>query len=194
VPLLGLDLGLGASSVRLVELGRDAKGGLTLECCVVEPLEPRSIIDGHVERFDEVARAMRRVVCKCGVRARNAALTLSPSVVITRIRVLRDRELLYECDQAFGGDLPVDDGLDALAPLVASLAREIARAPRFFFTSMSYHRVDQMLLAGALASLPGPVGVVTRQTSFSCRLVDPFDGVGIGCGVRLRQVRREAQA
>jgi len=33
---------------------------------------------------------------------------------------------------------------------------------------------------------------VTKQTSFSCSLVNPFDGMEIGDGVRLKKMTREA--
>ncbi len=70
-PLLGLDVS--SSSVKLVELGRDASGKLVLERCAIEPLERGWITDGNVEKFDEVAEAVR------GWSARAApAPTMSP--------------------------------------------------------------------------------------------------------------------
>jgi type IV pilus assembly protein PilM len=85
-PLLGLDVS--SSSVKLVELGRDASGKLVLERCAIEPLERGWITDGNVEKFDEVAEAVRRVVRKSGTRTKNAALALPPSAVITKKIVL----------------------------------------------------------------------------------------------------------
>jgi type IV pilus assembly protein PilM len=85
-PLLGLDVS--SSSVKLVELGRDASGKLILERCAIEPLERGWITDGNVEKFDEVAEAVRRAVRKSGSRTKNAALALPPSAVITKKIVL----------------------------------------------------------------------------------------------------------
>jgi type IV pilus assembly protein PilM len=330
-PLLGLDVS--SSSVKLVELGRDASGKLVLERCAIEPLERGWITDGNVEKFDEVAEAVRRVVRKSGTRTKNAALALPPSAVITKkivlpggmseqeleiqveseanqyipfsldevsldfcvigqsansagdvevliaasrkekvqdrqglaeaaglkamildvesyasrlatarlieqlpgqgrdavvalfevgafttsMQVLRNQEVLYDRDQAFGGaqltqlivrqygfsaeeaeakkrsgDLPDDYGSGVLKPFVASIAQEIARALQFFFTSTPHNRVDYVLLAGGSASLPGLTSAVTRQTSFACSLVNPFDGMEIGSGIREKKVRREA--
>jgi type IV pilus assembly protein PilM len=330
-PLLGLDVS--SSSVKLVELGRDASGKLVLERCAIEPLERGWITDGNVEKFDEVAEAVRRVVRKSGTRTKHAALALPPSAVITKkivlpggmseqeleiqveseanqyipfsldevsldfcvigqssssagdvevliaasrkekvqdrqglaeaaglkamildvesyasrlatarlieqlpgqgrdavvalfevgafttsMQVLRNQEVLYDRDQAFGGaqltqlivrqygfsaeeaeakkrsgDLPDDYGSGVLKPFVASIAQEIARALQFFFTSTPHNRVDYVLLAGGSASLPGLTSAVTRQTSFACSLVNPFDGMEIGNGIREKKVRREA--
>jgi len=330
-PLLGLDVS--SSSVKLVELGRDAAGKLVLERCAIEPLERGWITDGNVEKFDEVAEAVRRVVRKSGTRTRNVALALPPSAVITKkivlpggmseqelelqveseanqyipfsldevsldfcvvgqgvnagddvevliaasrkekvqdrqglaeaaglkamildvesyasrlatarlieqlpgqgkdavvalfeigayttsMQVLRNQEVLYDRDQAFGGaqltqlivrqygfsseeaetkkrsgDLPEDYAAGVLRPFVASIGQEIARALQFFFTSTPHNRVDYVLLAGGSAALPGLTSAVTRQTSFACSLVNPFDGMEIGAGLREKKVRREA--
>ena len=330
-PLLGLDVS--SSSVKLVELGREASGKLVLERCAIEPLERGWITDGNVEKFDEVAEAVRRVVRKSGTKTRNVALALPPSAVITKkiilpggmseqeleiqveseanqyipfsldevsldfcvtgpsttsvgdvevliaasrkekvqdreglaeaaglkamildvesyasrlatarlieqlpgkgvdaivalfevgafttsMQVLRNQEVLYDRDQAFGGaqlsqlivrqygfsaeeaeakkrsgDLPDDYGSGVLKPFVESIAQEIARALQFFFTSTPHNRVDYVLLAGGSAALPGLTSAVTRQTSFACSLVNPFDGMEIGSGIREKKVRREA--
>ncbi|MBY0455331.1 MAG: pilus assembly protein PilM [Burkholderiaceae bacterium] len=81
-PLLGIDIS--SSSVKLVELGRDKAGNLMLEHCAIEPLERGWIADGSIEKFDEVAEALRRVVKKSGTRTKNVALALPPSAVITK--------------------------------------------------------------------------------------------------------------
>jgi type IV pilus assembly protein PilM len=95
-PLLGLDIS--SSSVKLVELGRDKDGNFVLERCAIEPWSGLDH-DGNVEKFDEVAEAMRRVVKKSGTRTRNVAMALPASAVITKKIILpggmSDQEL--EC-------------------------------------------------------------------------------------------------
>ena len=81
-PMLGIDIS--ASSIKLVELGRDPKGDLVLERCAIEPLEPGWINEGNIEKFDEVADTLRRLVKKSGTRTKNVALALPPSAVITK--------------------------------------------------------------------------------------------------------------
>lgn len=85
-PLLGIDIS--ASSIKLVELGHDKAGGWVLERCAIEPLERGWITDGNIEKFDEVAEALKRVVKKSGSRTRNVALALPSSAVITKKIVL----------------------------------------------------------------------------------------------------------
>ena len=94
-PLLGIDVS--SSSVKLVELGRNRAGDLVLERCAMEPLERGWITDGNIEKFDEVAEAVRRVVRKSGSKTKNVALALPASAVITKKIILpgglSDKEL-----------------------------------------------------------------------------------------------------
>jgi type IV pilus assembly protein PilM len=330
-PLLGLDIS--SSSVKLVELNRDGAGNLVLERCAIEPLDRGWITDGNVEKFDEVAEAVRRVVKKSGTRTKNVAMALPPSAVITKkiilpggmseaeleiqveseanqyipfsldevsldfcvvgpsttsagdvevliaasrkekvqdrqglaeaaglkpvvidvesyasrlattrlienlpnkgadtmvalfeigaytasMQVLRNNEVLYDRDQAFGGaqltqlivrqygfsmeeaeakkrngDLPDDYTSGVLKPFVDSMAQEIGRALQFFFTSTPYNRVDYVMVAGGSAALQGLTEAVTQHTSFACSLVDPFEGMELGSGIREKKMRREA--
>lgn len=85
-PLLGVDVSM--SSVKVVELSRNRAGQLVLDRCALEPLERGWIVDGNIEKFDEVADAVRRVVRKAGSRTKHAAFALPASSVITKKIVL----------------------------------------------------------------------------------------------------------
>ena len=135
----------------------------------------------------------------------------------TSMQVIKNDEVLYERDQAFGGaqltqlivrqygfspeeaetkkrsgDLPEDYESGVLKPFVDSMAQEIGRALQFFFTSTPYNKVDYVMLAGGSSSLPGLTESVTQQTSFACMQADPFQGMTIGSDVKEKKMRREA--
>jgi type IV pilus assembly protein PilM len=80
--MLGLDIS--SSSAKLVELGKDASGTMILERLAVEPFEKGWITDGQIEKFDEVAAAVRRVVTKSGTKTRQVAMAMPQSAVITK--------------------------------------------------------------------------------------------------------------
>ena len=84
--MLGLDIS--SSSVKLVELSRSKTGQLVLERCAIEPLEAGWISDGNVEKFDEVAESVKRLVKKSGTRTKHVAMALPASAVITKKIVL----------------------------------------------------------------------------------------------------------
>ncbi|MDP9898514.1 type IV pilus assembly protein PilM [Variovorax ginsengisoli] len=79
---MGLDIG--SSSVKLVALARLSAGAWSLVHAAVEPLEPGTIVDGQIERFDDVAQAARRAVSRSGTRARDVVLALPAAAVIQR--------------------------------------------------------------------------------------------------------------
>ena len=135
----------------------------------------------------------------------------------TSMQVIKNDEVLYERDQAFGGaqltqlivrqygfspeeaeskkrsgDLPEDYESGVLKPFVESMAQEIGRALQFFFTSTPHNKVDYVMLAGGSSSLPGLTQSVTQQTSFACLQANPFEGMTIGSHVKEKKIRREA--
>ena len=152
-----------------------------------------------------------------GVNAMVALFEVGAST--TSMQVLKNDDVLYERDQAFGGaqltqlivrqygfsaeeaesnkrsgDLPEDYETGVLRPFVDSLAQEIGRALQFFFTSTPHHKVDYVMLAGGSSSLPGLTEAVTQQTSFACLLANPFEGMEVGGGIREKKMRREASS
>jgi type IV pilus assembly protein PilM len=135
----------------------------------------------------------------------------------TRMQVIRDAEVLYDRDQAFGGaqltelimrqygfsleeaeskkrnfELPPDYDAIVLTPFIESLVQEIGHALQFFFTSTPHNKVDAVLLAGGSAVLSGLTAAVTEYSTFPCSVANPFEGMAVGDDPRLKKVLREA--
>jgi type IV pilus assembly protein PilM len=135
----------------------------------------------------------------------------------TSMQVIRNDEILYDRDQAFGGaqltqlivrqygfsleeaeskkrsgELPEDYETTVLRPFLDSMVQEVGRALQFFFTSTPHNNVDYVMLAGGSAALPGLTAAVTQHTSFACSVVNPFEGMEVGSSIRLTKMAREA--
>ena len=67
-PMIGLDIS--SSSAKLVELGMTAGGEYVLERLASVPFEKGWITDGQIEKFDEVAAAVRKLVDSSGTKTR----------------------------------------------------------------------------------------------------------------------------
>jgi type IV pilus assembly protein PilM len=112
-PLIGLDVS--SSSLKLVELGRDRSGNLTLERCGIEPLERGWVTDGNIEKFDEVVGATRRLLGKTGTRTKNVAMALPASAVISKKIILpaglseREMEVQVESEANQYIPFPLDE-------------------------------------------------------------------------------------
>jgi type IV pilus assembly protein PilM len=170
-------------------------------------------IESHASRL-----AMSRVVAALPNEGKDALVALFEiGADTTSLKVLRDDEMLYDRDQAFGGsqltqlisrqygfsfeeaeakklasDLPEDYETVILVPFVDSLSQEIGRALQYFFTSTPHHKVHYVMLAGGTATLPGLKDRVTELTGFASQIVNPFDKMKLGSAVRESSLRREA--
>jgi len=84
--MIGLDIS--SSSVKLVELGQDESGKYVLERFASESFEKGWIADGQIEKFEEVADAVRQVVAKSGTKTRDVVMAMPQSSVITKKIIL----------------------------------------------------------------------------------------------------------
>ena len=131
--------------------------------------------------------------------------------------VLRNNQILFSRDQAFGGNqltheiqrafnlspeeaesakknagLPENYDADVLQPFMETLALEITRALQFFFTSTSYSQVDQVVLAGGCALVPGLDELVAKRTGVNAIVGNPFANMSVSDRIRPRQLAADA--
>ena len=172
-------------------------------------------IESHAARM-----AMSRLIANLPDAGKDALVALFEiGADTTSLKVLRDEEMLYDRDQAFGGsqltqlisrqygfsfeeaeqkklanELPGDFATAVLNPFVDSLSQEIGRALQYFFTSTPHHKVHYVMLAGGTATLAGLRERVTELTGFACMVVNPFENMAFGSAVREAKLKREAPA
>jgi type IV pilus assembly protein PilM len=136
---------------------------------------------------------------------------------VSHFYVLRNNQILFSRDQAFGGNqltqdiqrafnlsseeaesarknqgLPENYDRDVLQPFMESLALEVTRALQFFFTSTSYNQVDQIVLAGGCALLPGLDELVAKRAGVATIVANPFATMQASDRIRPRQLAQEA--
>lgn len=138
---------------------------------------------------------------------------------LTKLTIVLNDQTVFEREQAFGGsqltqdivrlygltpeeaeqrkksgELPDNFHDDVLHPFVDQLAADASRSLQFFFTSTPYTRVDQILLAGGSAVLPGLVEAVAERTQVMTEVISPFQGMEVSSSVREKQLRIDAPA
>jgi len=136
---------------------------------------------------------------------------------VTHFYVLRNNQFLFSRDQAFGGNqlthdvqrafnltpdeaesakksqgLPENYDTDVLQPFMETLALEVTRALQFFFTSTSYNQVDQIVLAGGCALLPGIDELVAKRAGVATVIANPFGNMATSDRIRPRQLAQDA--
>jgi type IV pilus assembly protein PilM len=136
---------------------------------------------------------------------------------VTHFYVLRNDQFLFSRDQAFGGNqltydiqrafnlspeeaesakknqgLPENYDADVLQPFMETLALEVTRALQFFVTSTSYSQVDQIVLSGGGALLPGLDELVAKRAAVATVIANPFGTMAVADTIRPRQLAQEA--
>ncbi|MFT3717813.1 pilus assembly protein PilM [Pseudorhodoferax sp.] len=191
-PLLGIDIS--SSSIKLVELDHDPAGQLLLSRCAIEPLEAGWITDGNVEKFDEVAQALRRLVKKSGTRTRNVALALPPSAVITKKLVMpgglteQEMEFQVEAEASQYIPFPVDE-----VSLDFCVVGPSTGAPGDLEVLIAASRKEKVQDRQGLAEAAGLKPVVLDIESFASRLaagrlIERLPGKGAGTIVALFEI------
>ena len=182
-PLLGIDIS--ASSVKLVELGLDRRGRRVLERCALEPLERGWVVDGSVERFDEVARAMARAVQASGSRTRQVAMALPASAVITKTillpRGLSESELESQVQAEASQYIPfsLDEVSLDFSVNPASAAGDASEVEVLIAASRRDRVQDRQALAEAAGLRPRILDVETFASRLAAsRLVGQADTAG----------------
>ena len=138
---------------------------------------------------------------------------------VTTMQVLRGQDLVYEREHSVGGSqltqristhyglslaeaeskkcqgsLGHDYEVRLLVPYVNSLVQELGRALQFFFNGTQYNKVNQVLLAGGSALLPGLALAVSHQVQLPCTVVNPFEGMSLGSKLERARVLQDAPA
>ena len=329
-PLVGVDIS--TSGIKLVELSRNEKGVVRLECYASEPIPRGAIVDGSIDNLEQVSESLRLAWRKSGTNVKNVALAMPSAAVITRkivlpgdlsddemgfqiesearqyipfgldevsldydvigpslaspgdidvllaaarkekvedrvaiaeaaglkalimdiesyaahsavkrvdalvaranpgqivalfrigslnmsFSVLIDGAAVYEREQPFGGHQMTQDIVRAygisyeeaemkkktgslpdgyektiLHPFMENAAQEITRAIQFFFTSSPYTCVDTIYLAGGCANIAGLSDLIASRTRVKTDVISTFWGMGLGPGVRERQLQNE---
>lgn len=92
------------------------------------------------------------------------------------------------------GTLPESYDAEVLQPFSETLAMEISRALQLFTTSTQYHKVDQILLAGGSATLPGLDEVVAQRTDTPTMVANPFASMAASSKIRPQALSADAPA
>ena len=136
---------------------------------------------------------------------------------VMNVSVLRNDQSIYTREQAFGGNqltqdivarygmsaeeaenakrsggLPDDFETEVLRPFMENLSMEVQRALQFFFTSTQYHSVEQILLAGGSAVIPGMDEVVHTRTQVPTMVANPFASMQASPRIQLKKLMVDA--
>ena len=135
----------------------------------------------------------------------------------TNINVMRDNRSVYTRDHTFGGrqlteeiqrryglsyeeaglakkqgGLPDNYQSDVLRPFMEALCQEVMRALQFFYSSSPYNSVDQVLLAGGCAQIPGVEELVAARIGVATAIANPFASMSLASRIKPQLLSNDA--
>lgn len=138
---------------------------------------------------------------------------------MTTLNVIRDGRSLYAREQVFGGrqlteeimrrygltyeeagrakrlgGLPESYEYEVLEPFRETLAQQVSRLLQFYYASSEYNRVDQIVLSGGCASIPGIAQQVEEQLGVPTMVANPLAQMTLGPRVQAQALAQDAPA
>ncbi|WP_242101374.1 pilus assembly protein PilM [Lysobacter sp. M15] len=153
------------------------------------------------------------------LRRDGLAALVDIGATMTTLNILRNGRSLYSREQVFGGKqltdevmrryglsyeeaglakrqggLPESYEVEVLEPFKEALVQQISRLLQFFYAGSEFNRVDQVVLAGGCASIPGVAEMVEEQLGVPTTVANPLAHMTLGPRVQAHALAQDAPA
>ena len=127
-------------------------------------------------------------------------------IIYTREQVFGGKQLTEEIQRRYGlsyeeaglakkqGGLPDNYAPEVLKPFKDAMVQQVSRSLQFFFSSSQYNSVDQVVLAGGCASIPGIDELIEDKLGVTTTLANPFANMALANRVKPQQLGSDAPA
>ncbi len=124
--------------------------------------------------------------------------------VYTRDHTFGGRQLTEEIQRRYGlsyeeaglakkqGGLPDNYQTDVLRPFMEAMCQEIMRALQFFYSSSPFNSVDQVILAGGCAQIPGIEELVASRVGVPTAIANPFSSMSLAARIKPQMLSADA--
>ncbi|HEY5612670.1 MAG TPA: pilus assembly protein PilM [Lysobacter sp.] len=144
---------------------------------------------------------------------------IDSGATMTTLNVLRNGRTIYSREQVFGGKqltdevmrryglsyeeaglakrqggLPESYQAEVLEPFKEAMVQQVSRLLQFFYAGTEFNRVDQIVLAGGCASIPGIGPMVEEQLGVPTLIANPLANMTLGPRVQAHALAQDAPA
>lgn len=124
--------------------------------------------------------------------------------IYTREQLFGGKQLTEEIQRRYGmtaeeaglakkqGGLPDDYTLEVLGPFKDAVVQQVTRSLQFFFSSSQYNDVDQIVLAGGVASMTGLAELVQEKLGTPTVVANPFAEMALSSKVDAMALSNDA--
>jgi type IV pilus assembly protein PilM len=170
----------------------------------IESFAQQSALGLVVKQLPNAGKDMNVAIVDVGANVMNVSVMRNDQSIYTREQAFGGNQLTQDIVARYGmsaeeaenakrsGGLPDDFETEVLRPFMENLSMEVQRALQFFFTSTQYHSVEQILLAGGSAVIPGMDEVVHTRTQVPTMVANPFASMQASPRIQLRKLMVDA--
>jgi type IV pilus assembly protein PilM len=178
--------------------------GLKAAVMDVEAFAQQAALGLVVKQLPNGGKDMNVAIVDVGANVMNVSVMRNEPSIYTREQAFGGNQLTQDIVARYGmsaeeaenakrsGGLPDDFETEVLRPFMENLSMEVQRALQFFFTSTQYHSVDQILLAGGSAVIPGMDEVVHTRTQVPTMVANPFASMQASPRIQLKKLMVDA--
>ena len=178
--------------------------GLTPNVVDIEAYAMETAYELIASQLPEEIRNATIAIVDIGATATTLYVMQDGQSVFTRDQNLGGRQLTEEIQHRYGlsfdeagrakksGELPDDYASDLLQPFMESLSQQTSRLLQTFFSSTSQNQVDQIILCGGTALLPGLTNVMEQQIGVPTMIANPLAEMSVASGVNADNLNKDA--
>jgi len=170
----------------------------------VESFAQQSALGLVVAQLANQGKDMNIAVVDVGANAMNVTVLRNDQSVYSREQAFGGNQLTQDIVSRYGmtpeeaenakrsGGLPDDYEAEVLRPFMDNLSMEVQRALQFFFTSTQYNTIDQILLTGGSAVIPGMDEAVQQRTQVPTIVANPFASMQTSSRIQMKRLMLDA--
>jgi type IV pilus assembly protein PilM len=178
--------------------------GLKAAVMDIESFAQQSALELVIKQLPSAGKDMNVAIVDIGANVMNVSVMRNDQSIYTREQAFGGNQLTQDIVARYGmsaeeaenakrtGGLPDDFETEVLRPFMENLSMEVQRALQFFFTSTQYHSVEQILLAGGSAVIPGMDEVVHTRTQVPTMVANPFATMQASPRIQLKKLMVDA--
>lgn len=160
------------------------------------------LLQGQLDLSEDATVA----VVDIGATMTTLSVLSSGQTIYTREQLFGGKQLTDEIMRRYGlpleeaglakkqGGLPDDYEPEVLEPFKEAVVQQVARSLQFFFSSSQYNDVDQIILAGGVASMEGLDELVQEKLGTPTAVANPFANMTISSRVNAVALSSDAPA
>ena len=182
------------------------KAGLKAKIVDVEAFSIENAFTLLVDQLPDVIEGQTVAIADVGATMSTLNVMHDFRTVYTREQGFGGKQLTEEIQRRYGlsyeeaglakkhGGLPDNYTTDVLNPFMQALVQQIARSLQFFVSSSANRSVDNIILAGGCASIPGIEKLVEQNLGIPAFVANPFINMALSNKVKPQSLSNDAPA